>query len=85
MLQRAAIKKQFFLDTFDFVPPLNVLSFGILSLSLATSLASPLAATDQTARVWFEFNSSSPLSFQNAVSITVTASGTYLVQVQICL
>ena len=81
-LQRAAIKKQLFLNTFDFTPPLDVNDYARLSVSFATSLDAPLAATDNTMRDWFEFNSTTPLSFQGAASTAVTSSGTYLAQVR---
>lgn len=78
-MQRAAIKKQFFLDTFDFIAGSDVYSESTISVSLATSLADPLQASDQTARVWLEINSSIPLLSSQITS--TTSEGTQVLEV----
>jgi hypothetical protein len=80
VVQRAAIKKQFFLSSFNHTPPTDSFSFGRISVLLATSLSNPLPATNMTTKVWLEFKSDSALDIQQPV--TRTASGTLLAEVR---
>lgn len=82
-MQRAAIKKQFFLNTFNFARAADAFSEGALSIALATSLADPLLATGQTAKLWLDVNFSVPLVTSQASS--TTEQGTQLIEVRFML
>lgn len=80
-MQRAAIKKQFFLSNFEFTPPAGALSYGKIAITLSTTLADAVAATDLTARVWLDLSSTAALDVVQPTS--VTSAETLLAEVRL--